>query len=87
MNLKVLKTKFEVCKFEKDELKLLLVDSVYAHSTGFLNFWRKIQKKGSDEIYKVLDENGEDGNFLKSKVAESPEAEIQEEVGKTRVEK
>ncbi|PAV74714.1 hypothetical protein WR25_15329 [Diploscapter pachys] len=65
MNLKVLKTKFEVCKFEKDELKLLLVDSVYAHST--------------DEIYKVLDENGEDGNFLKSKVAESPEAEIQEE--------
>ncbi|PAV59434.1 hypothetical protein WR25_13544 [Diploscapter pachys] len=65
MNLKVLKTKFEMCKFEKDELKLLLVDSVYAHST--------------DEIYRVLDENGEDGSFLKSKVAESPEAEIQEE--------
>ena len=54
----------------------------------FWVFEEKYKKNVSDEIYKALDEeNGEDGNFLKSKVAESPEAEIQEEVGKTRVEK
>ena len=53
----------------------------------FWIFEEKYNKNVSDEIYKVLDENGEDGNFLKSKVAESPEAEIQEEVGKIHFEK
>ena len=54
----------------------------------FRVFEENYKKNVSDEIYKVLDEeNGEDGNFLKSKVAESPEAEIQEEVGRTQFKK